>query len=335
MSRATAAASSVASGSPVPPGWAPPAVSSRIRSTPGGEVRPGPSHAGRDQRLDARPARSLGRQVDATSRSAGRDPPDELGRLVAGELDDVRVERGDDRLEPFEPGVGGDRHDPRLAGRPSRPLERGGPARRPRRARGSGACPARGSSRSRRPRHASAARIPAASVIPQILTNGARSAAAGSSGSRPAAANRAAAAAGSAERISASPMSAASKPSARQPASVPGSRTPDSATTRRSVRHELAQPHGPLGVDRQGPQVAVVQADQAGPGGEGPLELALDRAPRPAARGRGRQGSSTRRPRPGRRMEARQEQDEVRPGRSAGAAAAADRPRTPWPGPAR
>ena len=80
----------------------------------------------------------------------------------------------------------------------------------------------------------SAARSPARSVIPQIFTNGVRSWAAGSSGSRPAATNRAAAAAGSAERIRASPIRAASKPRARQPATVAGSRTPDSATTRRS-----------------------------------------------------------------------------------------------------
>ena len=53
-------------------------------------------------------------------------------------------------------------------------------------------------------------------------------------GARPAATNARAAAAGSGERMSASPTSAASNPVARQRATVPVSRTPDSATAIRS-----------------------------------------------------------------------------------------------------
>ena len=79
-----------------------------------------------------------------------------------------------------------------------------------------------------------AARMPASSVTPQILTCGMRAAAARSGGHVPAATNARAAAAGSGERISASPTSAASKPVARQREMVAVSRTPDSAITRRS-----------------------------------------------------------------------------------------------------
>ena len=79
-----------------------------------------------------------------------------------------------------------------------------------------------------------AARSPASSVMPQILTIGSRAAAARSRGWVPAPTYVRAAAAGSAERISASPTSAASKPVARQRATVAGSRTPDSAIASRS-----------------------------------------------------------------------------------------------------
>ena len=79
-----------------------------------------------------------------------------------------------------------------------------------------------------------AARMPSASVMPQIFTNGRAAAFAGSPGSRPAATNARDRGRGSGERTSASPTSAASKPTARQPAIVAASRTPDSATTIRS-----------------------------------------------------------------------------------------------------
>ena len=41
------------------------------------------------------------------------------------------------------------------------------------------------------------------------------------------------------------------------------------------VGNERAQPNRPIGVHRKGPEVAVVDPDQAGPGRERPLELAL------------------------------------------------------------
>ena len=55
---------------------------------------------------------------------------------------------------------------------------------------------------------------------------------------------------------------------------VAGSRTPDSATTRRSSGTSVAQPDGGLGVDRERPQVAVVDADEAGVGGQRRVQLA-------------------------------------------------------------
>ena len=77
--------------------------------------------------------------------------------------------------------------------------------------------------------------------MPQILTKGARPSAAGSTpgpGMAPAATNRATRASRWARsrpvRMRSSPTSAASKPWARQRRSVAASRTPDSATTRRS-----------------------------------------------------------------------------------------------------
>ena len=81
---------------------------------------------------------------------------------------------------------------------------------------------------------ATAARTPASSVTPQIFTNGRRATLPGSSGAAPAATKARAAAAGSPARTSASPTRAPSNPSARQRATVRGSRTPDSAITSRS-----------------------------------------------------------------------------------------------------
>ena len=161
---------------------------------------------------------------------------------------------------------------------------------------------------------ASAARTPAASVTPQILTNGARSSAARSSGSRPAAAN----AGGCRGRIGRAHQGLADerRVEAQRPPAGDRGRVADArfGDDEAIVRHELAQAHRPLGVDRQRPQVAVVEADQAGTGRERPLELPLvvrlDERLQPKV-----QGGSDQAPEARRRVEAGQQQDEVRPGR--------------------
>ena len=121
---------------------------------------------------------------------------------------------------------------------------------------------------------ATAARTPASSVTPQIFTNGRRATLAGSSGAAPAATKARAAAVGSPARTSASPTSAPSNPSARQRATVRGSRTPDSAIDQPIVGDQVAQAPGALDVDLERPQVAVVEPDQPRPAGERPVELA-------------------------------------------------------------
>ena len=232
-SRATAAATDRRDArTPVPPGCGPPAVSTRIRSAPAARkaraastvppTGPGGSPA------------SLGRQVEHLPRSAGRAGR-RGDRFPAARTGSRRGRsRRSSRGQVLRRGVRGDGDDPRsAAGRAARRTSRAR-ARRPRRARARAACPAPGSGRwHRRPRGPRRA-TPSASVTPQIFTNGRRATLAGSRGGRPAATNDAHGAAGSAARISASPTSAASNPSARQRATVDGSRTPDSAMTRRS-----------------------------------------------------------------------------------------------------
>ncbi len=135
-----------------------------------------------------------------------------------------------------------------------------------------------------------AARAPTASVTPQILTNGRRSALAGSCGGRPAATNDRAAAAGSPERISASPTSAPSKPSARQRASVDGSRTPDSAMTSRSsgtmARKRSARPVSTTSVRRSRLFSPISRASVASAARSSRASWASTSGSRPRARAR-------------------------------------------------
>ncbi len=158
-----------------------------------------------------------------------------------------------------------------------------------------------------------AARIPAASVTPQIFTNGARAAAAMSIGSRPAATNDRAAAAGSGERISASPTSAASYPVARQRAMVAASRTPDSAIASRSPgissRSRIACSGSTSSVRRSRLLTPTSLASAARAASSSPRVVGLDQrlqAEVPGLRGQPRQ--------PRRRMEHGQQQHEVGPG---------------------
>ena len=114
-------------------------------------------------------------------------------------------------------------------------------------------------------------------------------------------------------RISSSPTSAASKPSARQRRRIAASRTPDSAIDDPVGGDALAQPGGELGVDRERPQVAVVDADEPRVGGEGGVQLArvvrLDERLEAEVEGGADEAGET-----ARRVEGREQQDGVRAG---------------------
>ena len=113
--------------------------------------------------------------------------------------------------------------------------------------------------------------------------------------------------------MSASPTSAASNPVARQRAIVDASRTPDSATARRSPGTSVAQPDRPLRVHVERPQVAVVDPDDAGVGREGRVELArvvrLDERLEAEVAGLAHEARET-----GRRVEDGEQEHEVGPG---------------------
>ena len=116
-------------------------------------------------------------------------------------------------------------------------------------------------------------------VIPQIFTNTAgrlrhtgsnypvTGSAAGTRGGT--------AAAGSAAVTSDSPTSTASKPAAASARASPAPRTPDSATRATEAGMALPHPHGPVVVDLEGDQVALVHPDEPGARVERPLELGL------------------------------------------------------------
>ena len=212
----------------------------------------GPGRRGGRGRLDGASAtaaagsrRRLGRQVEDLPDGSRRRRRDLGRRLAAVELDRVRVEPADDLREPLRSGVDGDGDDPgRRRTRPVPPDRAGdgGRARPPRRAsRARGVPGTRFSPIASAPAR-TAASTPAASVIPQIFTNGSRSRTAGSSGTAPAATKAAAAAAGSAARTRASPMSAASNPTARQPATVSGFTDAGLGDRQAVVRDRGAQP---------------------------------------------------------------------------------------------
>ena len=222
-SRATAAASAVSTRRPVPPGM-----------RPAGGVEQDPRRRPRARNARARETTSSGAASEAPTperlprgATGGRD---RRRRLVAVELDHVRVHG---RAPPRrDPSAGRSAVTTTICGRASPAAAAARPGRRarpPPRSTGPAACPgAKLRPMASAPARTAASR-PASSVTPQILTMGARAAAAGSRGYAPAATNAAAAAAGSAERISASPTRAPSKPLARQRAMVAASRTPDSA----------------------------------------------------------------------------------------------------------
>ncbi len=119
-----------------------------------------------------------------------------------------------------------------------------------------------------------AASRPRSSVMPQILTSGARAAAAASSGTAPAAASARTVASGFGARIRASPTSTASTPRARSSPTVAASRMPDSATTRSVGGHGPEEGQDPCGIHLQRAQVARVEPDDAGVRAERAVQLA-------------------------------------------------------------
>ncbi len=162
---------------------------------------------------------------------------------------------------------------------------------------------------------ATAASTPAASVTPQILTNGRRATLAGSSGARPAATNAAAVAAGVAERTRASPTSAASKPRARQRATVAGSRTPDSAMTRRSSgtssRSRAARSRSTSSVRRSRLLRPMTRAALSSARSSSRLVMDLDQRLHPELEGPRDESRQ-----PARRMEHREQEHEIGAGRA-------------------
>ena len=181
---------------------------------------------------------------------------------------------------------------------------------------------------------ATAAWMPAASVIPQIFTNGTRASEAGSVGSVPAATNARAAVG----RIR-GPDEGLADERGVEPLGAPVGDRRGLADARFGdeqpvVRDEPAEAGGALEVHVERAQVAVVQADEARATHEGALDLALvvrldqrlhpqvagqaHEAGQALGRGGGPPGAGRGRPRP-----------------RAAAATGARRRRTPWPGPER
>ena len=111
--------------------------------------------------------------------------------------------------------------------------------------------------------------------MPQILTDGRRATLAGSSGVVPAATNARAAAAGSAART----QGLADESAVEAEGAPPGDRgrfaNAGFGDDEAIVRHEPAQARRPLQVHLERPQIAVVEADEPGPGRERALELAF------------------------------------------------------------
>ncbi len=260
-------------------------------------------------RLDPRLGAGDGRQAEALP-GWPVEPGDDVRGFVTGQLDDVRVQAGDDLGQALERRIGGDRHDPGLPGTGS-PGEAG-----------------------QRDRLGQAELTGRARHEVQADRIGARA----QGGPHP---GRVGHPADLHERGPVGGGDIVGQPAGGGEASGRGGRVggphqglPDEdgieaegapAGHRRRVAHpglgddepvgryELAQPDGPLWIDGQGPQVAVVQADQPGRRGEGAVDLALVvrldqrlEADRPGGRDEARQA--------GRRMEAGQEQDEVGPG---------------------
>ena len=101
-------------------------------------------------------------------------------------------------------------------------------------------------------------------------------------------------AAGSAERTRASPTSAPSKPCGPPAPISPASRTPDSATTSRSSGTSSRSRDGPLGVDVERAEVAVVDADRSGRRSRRPLDSRASWASTSGSRPISRAGSTSR-----------------------------------------
>ena len=114
-----------------------------------------------------------------------------------------------------------------------------------------------------------------ASPIPQIFTSGRRATLAGSVGAAPAATKERTVAAGSPaphERLADERAIEPLRPPAGDGLGGPDAGLGDHQPV---VRHELAQPAGTVRIDVERPQVAVVDADQAGVGVERESQLAL------------------------------------------------------------
>ena len=155
--------------------------------------------------------------------------------------------------------------------------------------------------------------IPASSVTPQILTNGARAAAVMSTGSRPAATKRAGGGRGigrAHQRLADQRRIEPGRAPARDGRRVANPQFRDGEPV---AGDELPQPHGLLRIDVQRPQIPVVDPDQAPVGRQRRLDLprvvGLDEGLQPEV---ARLCRETCQPRG--RVEHREEQHEVGPG---------------------
>ena len=157
---------------------------------------------------------------------------------------------------------------------------------------------------------ATAARTPVASVTPQILTNGRRATLAGSSGAAPAVdegADRGRWIGRADQRLADECAVEPERAPAGDRRGLADARLGDDQPV---VGDVLAQPGCPLDVDVERPQVAVVEPDQAGATGERALQLALvvdldERLETDLESALDESGE------PPRRMEDREQQDEV------------------------
>ena len=316
-SRATAAASGAADRVPVPPGCGPPAVSSRIRSAPGGEDTSGRSAtaSAASRRRRRSPARPAGRW--STFQTGRPSAATSVRRLVAGELDasgSTAATISASRASPASAvtatirgaGAAGARSPGRVAARSaaSSSVERARRAGHEVEPDGVGAGADRG---------LDAGRVGDAADLHER----APAATAGSSGTAP----------GGDERPRGRGRVGRPHQRLADEGGVEAERAPAGdrrrvadARTRRSTSRSPgtigAQPDGPLGVDVERPQVAVVDPDDAGPRRRARGRARARRGPRRAARARGRARASTSAREAARRMEHGEEQDRVGAGRA-------------------
>ena len=322
-SRATAAASAVSTRIPVPPGWGPPAASSRIRVAPAAQVPPGV----RDDRVGVR-ARGDAQRLPDRTRCGG----DGGRRLVAAHLDRVGIDGRDDLGQARRRQVRGDGDDRRAAAGPGGPRQAG--QRDPlfdgqltRRA-GREVEPdgvRAGADRGEHPggvRHAAHLDARGAVVGGEV---------GGVPAGRHERRGHGLRVAGTHQRLADQRGVEPGRPPASDGRGVANAGLRDGQPV---AGDRVPERDGPLRVHVQRPEVPVVDPDDAGVRTRAPTPARGRRAPPPAAPGQG-PGPARRAGRAAWPGGARRGAGRGRPRQPGGGRAAGDRRRTPWPGPAR